>query len=169
MVEGEILSPPDADMNLAGEVYPVLDSYLRKVGIVSAEIRSRWVAHVLSGLQMHIGEFSADDIVEQAVERMRDALDVRLARVANLDPINERREIAGIWVVLLEDRYADLMNALFDDSDVVVDPQLRDQLRTAIAADRPRPVREDAPLDMPLQTIELRHLNPLRWLFRASR
>lgn len=169
MVEGEILSSLDADMGLEGEVRPVLDSYLRKLGIVSSEIRSRWVAHVLSGLQMHIGEFSADDIVEQAVERMRDALDARLARVVNLDPINQRREIAGIWVVLLEDRHADLMNDLFEDSDVAVDPQSRDQLLTAIAADCPRPVRENAPLDMPLQTIELRDLNPLRLLFRAFR
>jgi hypothetical protein len=169
MVEGEILSPLDADMSMEGEVRPVLDSYLRKLGLVSSQVREHWVAHVLSGLQMHIGEFSADDIVEQAVERMRDALDTRLARVANLDPINERSAIAGIWVVLLEDRYADLMNALFEDSDAVVDSQLFDQLRIAIAADRPRPVREDAPLDMPLQRIELRDLNPLRWLFRASR
>ena len=63
MAEREVLSPLDADMSWTGEVQPVLDTYLRKAGVVSAEVRSRWVARIVSGLQVRIGEIAVDDIV----------------------------------------------------------------------------------------------------------
>jgi hypothetical protein len=163
------LSAAERSASWLSEAQPVLDSYLRKMGIVSADLRSRWVAHVLAGLQLHIGEYAADDIVEQAVEGLRDAIDSRLARIANLDLIHDRREIAGILVVLQEERNADLVNSLFQDFAVTVDPEARAMLRAAMANDRPRPVRADAPMAMPMQEIALRPLNPLRWLRRGAR
>jgi len=163
------LSAADRSASWLSEAQPVLDSYLRKMGIVSADLRSRWVAHVLAGLQLHIGEYAADDIVEQAVEGLRDAIDSRLARIANLDLMHDRREIAGILVVLQEERNADLVNFLFQDFAVTVDPEARAMLRAAMANDRPRPVRADAPMAMPMQEIALRPLNPLRWLRRGAR
>ena len=147
----------------------MLDSYLRKVGITSPDIRSRWIVHVLSGLQMQIGQYAADDIVEQAVERLRGAIDTRLALIADLDPLHERREIAGVLVVLQEEKHTDLVHALFEDCAGTVDARMREQLRNAVASDLPRPVREDARVDMPEQTIELRPLNPLWWLRRSFR
>jgi hypothetical protein len=169
MAEREVLIPPDADTRWVCEVQPVLDAYLRKVGIVSADVRSRWVARIVQELQAHIGEIAADDIVEQAVERLRDAVDARLAMVANLDPLRDGREIAGMLVVLQDEKYADLVGALFADSDGELAPMVREQLRRAVAADRPRPIPADATIEFPTQIIELRSLNPLHWLFRASR
>ena len=163
------MSAAERSASWLSEAQPVLDSYLRKMGIVSADLRSRWVAHVLARLQLHIGEYAADDIVEQAVEGLRDAIDSRLARIANLDLIHDRREIAGILVVLQEERNADLVNFLFQDFAVTVDPEARAMLRAAMANDRPRPVRADAPMAMPMQEIALRPLNPLRWLRRGAR
>ena len=168
MAEREVLSPLDADMSWTGEVQPVLDTYLRKAGVVSAEVRSRWVARIVSGLQVRIGEIAVDDIVEQAVERLRNALDARLAMIVNLDPIRDGSEIAGILVVLQDEKHAGLVNALFEDCDAEVAPVVREQLRMAVAADRPRPVPEDARIEFPTQVIQLRSLNPLHWLFRES-
>ena len=161
--------PLDADMAWAAEVQSVLDTYLRKVGIVSGDVRSRWVASIVARLQVRIEEIAADDIVEQAVERMRDAVDARLALVANLDPLHDDREIAGILVVLQDKKHVDLVSALFADSDGEVTPLVREQLRRAVAAERPRPVPKDALIEFPTQVIQLRSLNPLHWLFRASR
>jgi hypothetical protein len=156
-------------MSWAARVQPVLDTYLRKVGIESADVRSRWVAHIVSGLEVHIGEIAADDIVELAVERLRDTIDARLAMAAGLDPLRDGREIAGILVVLQDKRRADLVNALFADCDGEVAPGVREQLRMAVTTERPRPVPEDAPTEFPPQIIQLRSLNPLHWLFRESR
>ncbi len=169
MAEREILSPLDADMSWAAEVRPVLDSYLRKIGIVSADVRSRWVARIVCELQTHIGEIAADDVVEQAVERLRDTIDARLAMAANLDPLRDGREIAGMLVVLQDEKHADLVNALFADGDAELAPMVREQLRRAVAADCPRPVPRDALIDFPTQVIQLRSMNPLHWLFRRGR
>ena len=171
MVEREILSTPDADKRWSGQVQPVLNSYLRKVGIVSADVRARWVAHIVAQLQSQIGEIAADDIVEQAVERLRDAIDARLASVANLDPVRDGREIAAILVVLQNEKYADLVNTLFAncDAEAEIAPMVRDQLHRAVADNRPRPIPEQAAINMPIQSIKLRPLNPFHWLFRASR
>jgi len=163
------LSPLNADMSWADGVRPVLDTYLRKIGIVSADVRSRWVGCIVCELQSHIGEIPADDIVEQAVERLREAIDVRLAQAANLDPLRDRREIAGMLVVLQDEKHADLVNALFADCDAEVAPMMSEQLRRAVAAGCPRPVPDDALLDFPTQLIQLRSMNPVHWLFRRWR
>ena len=168
-MEREVLNASDSSASWLNDAQPVLDTYLRKIGIASADLRSRWVAHVLAGLQLNIGEYAADDFVEQAIEGLRDAIDARLARIANLDIVHDRREIAGILVVLQEEQHAALVNTLFQDFGLTVDPEVRAQLRAAIASDRPRPVRTDAPLSMPVQEIQLRPMNPLRWLRRGAR
>lgn len=163
------MSPLNADMSWAAEVRPVLDTYLHKVGIASADVRSRWVARIVCGLQAHIGEIAADDIVEQAVERLRETIAARLARIANLDPLRDGREIAGMLVVLQDEKHAELVNALFADCDAEVAPTVREQLRRAVAADSPRPVPRDALIGFPTQVIQLRSMNPLHWLFRRGR
>jgi hypothetical protein len=163
------LSPPDADMGWADDIRPVLDTYLRRIGIVSADVHSRWVESIVCELQANIGEISAADIVEQAVERLRAAIDARLAQAANLDPMRNGREIAGMLVVLQDEKHADLVNALFADCDAEVAPMVSEQLRRAVAADGPRPVPQDARIDFPTQLIQLRPMNPLHWLFRRQR
>ena len=163
------MSPLNADMSWAAEVRPVLDTYLHKVGIASADVRSRWVARIVCGLQAHIGEIAADDIVEQAVERLRETIVARLARIANLDPLRDRREIAGMLVVLQDEKDTDLVNALFADCDAEVAPMVSEQLRRAVAAGCPRPVPKDALTDFPTQLIQLRSMNPLHWLLRGRR
>jgi hypothetical protein len=169
VAEGEILSSLEADVSWVDDVRPVLDTYLRKVGMVSADLRSRWVARILSGLQAHMGNIAPDDILEQAIERLRESLNAKLALVANLDPLRDGREIAGMLVVLQDEKYADLVNALFGDWDAELAPMVRERLRRAVAADCPRPVPSDAPLEFPTQVIQLRTMNPLRWLFRRGR
>jgi len=169
VAEREILSPLDVDVSWADDVRPVLDTYLRKVGILSTDVRSRWVACIVCGLQEHIGDIAADDIVEKAVEHLREAIDARLAKVANLDPLRDRREIAGMLVVLQDEKHADLVNALFADCDAEVAPMVSEQLRRAVAAGCPRPVPNDAPIDFPTQVIQLRSMNPVHWLFRRGR
>jgi acyl transferase domain-containing protein len=169
MAEREILRPLDEDISWAAEASTVLDTYLRKVGIVSADVRSRWVARIVQELQAHIGEIAADDFVEQAVERLRQTIAARLAKVAGLDPSRDGREIAGMLVVLQDVKYADLVSALFADCDAEVAPMVREQLRRAVAAERPRPVPKDALTEFPTQVIQLRSLNPLHWLFRRGR
>jgi hypothetical protein len=169
-VEREILSTPDPEVNWPSGLTDLLDSYLRKVGIVDANVRARWVAQVLSGLTLHIGEFAADDIVELAVERLRDAVYTRLAKVANLNPIREGNEIAAVLVVLQDARYANLIDAVFENCESEeVPPEVREQLRVAVEAGRPRPVPVDAPLEVPIQRIELPSLSPLRRVFGGPR
>jgi hypothetical protein len=158
-----------ADLTWQHEAKPVLESYLRKIGITSPDSRARWIAHVLGGLQDHVEKYAADEIVEQAVERLRTCIDTRLAQIADLDPQHERRKLAGMLVVLQDDKHYDLLHTLFTDFDGPVDPALRERLRNAVTADLPQPVRADARLDMPIQTIELRPLNPLRRLLGSSR
>lgn len=159
-----------ADLTWQHKAQPVLNSYLRKVGINSPDSRARWVEHVLSGLQDNVEQYAADEIVEQAVERLRIAIDTRLAQLADLDPLQDRRKIAAMLVVLQEEKHNDLMHTLFADYDGPINPALRAQLLSAVTADLPQPVREDARVDMPVQTIELRPINPLRrLLLRLSR
>jgi len=161
MGEREALSEATTSAGWQRELKPVLNAYLRRVGISSPETRGRWVEYVLGGMQMHLEEFSPDDIKEQAVERLRDAVDARLARLTGLDAVLDRREIAGILALLGDKRYAALANSLFEDYGAAVDPEVRAQLHDAIARDRPRPVPAPAPLAMPEQVIELRSLPAL--------
>lgn len=160
------MSEPDAGSTWQIELRPLLDAYLHRVGIESAEVRARWMAHVFLGLQMHLEEFVEDDYVEQAVERLRQLIDARLARVTNLDPVHQRGEIAGVLALLGMGRYAALVNSLFEDYAFAIDPAVRAQLLHAIAIDRPQPVPRDAPLAMPTQTVRLRSARSLRRLFR---
>jgi hypothetical protein len=168
MGERETLSAPDAGVNWQRRLKPLLNAYLRRIGISSPEIRTGWVEHVLLGLQLHLEEFAADDILEQAVERLRELIDARLARLTNLDPVQERREIAGILALLGEARYAGLANSVFEDYGAVVDPDVRAQLLDAVARDRPRPLPAAAPLAMPTQTIQLRSLPALLRRLRGA-
>jgi hypothetical protein len=168
MGEREPLSTPDAGVNWQRMLKPVLNAYLRRIGISSPEIRAGWVEHVLLGMQMRLEEFSADDITEQAVERLRDAIDARVARLTNLDPVHERREIAGVLALLGNKRYADLASSVFEDYGSAVDPDVREQLHAAIARDRPRPLPAPAPLAMPTQTIQLRSLPALLRRLRGA-
>lgn len=150
------MSAPDAGVNWQRELKPMLNAYLRRVGISSPEVRAPWVEHVLLGLQMHMEEFAAADIKEQAVEHLRDAIDARIARLTNLDATRERREIAGVLALLGDKRYAPLVNRLFEEQGASIDPAVREQLLDAIARDRPRPLPAPAPLPMPTQAIQLR-------------
>jgi hypothetical protein len=159
----------DAGLAWQGELQLLLESYLRKLGIVSSEVRARWVGHVLHWLQRHLREVPADDIAEQAVEHLREALDSRLAQVVGLDPVLQRGEVAQVFAVLQHEKYTELLNILFADFEGEIDSGTRAQLRAAIDADGPRPVPANAPLDMPKQPIELRSMNPLSWLFKATR
>ncbi|MEZ5571290.1 MAG: hypothetical protein R3E64_04625 [Halioglobus sp.] len=160
------MSAPHTGMHWQRDLQPLLDDYLRKIGLHSTQARMRWVAHVLAGLHLHVGEFAEDDIVEQAVEHLRDAIDARLALLVDLDRVHQRHELAAVLAVLQNEEYADLVNALFQDFENTGDPHLQKALRSAILADKPQPVPPDAPLSMPTQTIELRSL---RHPFRASR
>jgi hypothetical protein len=169
VVEAEAVSAPDAVMHWQGALQPLLDDYLRKIGLQSVELRARWVAHVLAGLHLNSGEFAADDIAEQAVERMRDVVDTRIALIGNFDRVHERREIAGALAVLQHEQHKDLVEALFRDFKSSDMGELHARLHEAIRSERPRPVPPDAPLAMPVQTIELRWLNPLHRMFRANR
>lgn len=168
MGERETLTAPAVSGRWQRELKPVLNTYLRRVGISSPQVRERWVEYVFSGLQMHLEEFAAADIAEQAVERLRGAIDTRLARLTGLDPVQERRQIAGVLALLGDDRYADLVNSLFEDVNAAVDPEVRAQLHQAIARDRPQPVPAPAPLAMPEQTIELRSLRALLRRLRGA-
>jgi hypothetical protein len=163
-----IVSTPDAVMHWQSELQPLLDDYLRRIGMQSSDLRARWIAHVLAGLHLNSGEFAADDLVEQAVEKMRDAVDTRLALVADFDRVHERREIAGALAVLQKEQHTGLLDSLFREFTNTELGELRGKLRDAIRNERPRPVPSEAPLAMPTQAIELRVLNPLRRLFGAK-
>jgi hypothetical protein len=160
-------SAPVAELHWQSELQPLLDDYLRKIGMQSSELRARWVAHVLASLHLNSGEFAADDIVEQAVEKMRDVVDTRLALVANFDRLHERREIAGALAVLQHEQHRELVDALFGELKGSDMAELRGRLLDAIRSERPRAIPPQAPLAMPTQPIELRWLNPLHRLFRA--
>lgn len=154
-----------AGMGWQGALQPLLDEYLRKIGVQSVDARTRWVAHVMAGLHLHPGEFAEDDILEKAVEYLRDAIDARLALYARLDRVHDRRTLAAALAVLHNEKYADLVNMLFENFAGAGNPELPDKLRDAIASDRPRPVPPNAPLAMPEQAIELR---PLRRALRKA-
>ncbi len=168
MGEREALSAPDAGVNWQRELLPVLHAYLRQVGVASPEARAGWVAHVLLGMQMHLEEFAADDVREQAIERVRETIDARLARFTDLHPERDRREIAGILAMLGDPRHEGLAEKVFAEHGSAVDPATRSQLLDAITRDRPRPLPPPAPLAMPVQTIELRSVRALLRRLRGA-
>ena len=140
------------------DVEGLLDDYLARMGIVSGADRARWVERVVETLQADAGQISADDIGEEAVERMRDLVRARLAALGDIDPVLGRHEIARRLVVLQEKENAGLMNAIFSNTDAAMDQALLGRLGAALAAGAPRPAPPEAPLEMPLQVIELRQL-----------
>ncbi|MEZ5502477.1 MAG: hypothetical protein R3E50_07360 [Halioglobus sp.] len=160
---------PDTNGHWPDELPLLLDNYLRKVGMGSPDVRARWVAHVLAWLQAQDREYAEDDIVENAVECLREAINDRLALIAGLDRSRDDREIAAMRVVLRDPACTDLVDALFSDISADIDPAARAQLRATVAARRPRPVPPDAPLAVPVQSIELRSMNPVNWLPGRSR
>jgi hypothetical protein len=168
MGERETLIAPDAGVNWQRRLKPLLNTYLRRLGISSAEIRTGWVEHVLLELQLHQEDISSEDILQLAVEWLRELIDARLARMTNLDPVHERREIAGVLALLGDPRYAGLANSVFEDYGSDVDPEVRAQLLEAIARDRPRSQPPAAPLAMPTQTIRLRSLPALLRRLRGT-
>lgn len=151
-----------------GDVTGLLDNYLARMGVVSAAVRSRWGAAVVESLVADQAGIAADDIREEAVERLRDAIRARLATLGNIDPVRERREIARRLLVLQAQRNSELLNAIFADTAAIAGGTLAVQLDAALAAAAPCPVPPEAPLAMPVQVIELRPLNPLRF-FRWPR
>jgi hypothetical protein len=88
--------------------------------------------------------------------------------ISKHDPAREHKEIAQILVLLLKEKNADCLNKLFEHSEPDGDLEMLEHLRQACDTSLPIPVPEEAPMAMPVQTIELRPINPLRRLFRRS-
>ncbi|MGB5397005.1 MAG: hypothetical protein WBN96_07640 [Gammaproteobacteria bacterium] len=150
-------------------VNALLDSYLCALGISAAHTRSRWIKRVVDDLGMRAEQLASEDMLEEAVEHMRDLIEARVAMVCNYDRACQQREIAQVLVVLLNKKYADCLNLLFDCSEAdvtAVDTAMIEKLRSAITASLPVPVPPPAPMAMPVQAIELRSIIPLRRLFR---
>jgi len=150
-------------------VTTLLDSYLCASGISAAATRSRWIRRVVDDLMMRAEQLASEDMLEEAVEHMRDLIEARVAMVCNYDPARQQREIAHVLVVLLNEKYADCLNLLFECSEAdvtAIDTGMIEKLRSAIATSVPVPVPPLAPMAMPVQAIELRSIIPLRRLFR---
>jgi hypothetical protein len=95
-------------------------------------------------------------------------IEARIAVVSNHDPVREHREIAQIMVVLLNEKNADCLNSLFESIEPEGDFEKPECLRRILASSLPIAVPDEAPLAMPVQTIELCSINPLRRLFGRS-
>jgi hypothetical protein len=149
-------------------VKALLDSYLCEFGLVSAATRARWTNRVIDDLAIHAELVATEDILEEAVERMRDLIEARVAMLSGHDPAREHKEIAQIMVLLLKEKNADCLNKLFEQSEPDGDLEMLEHLRQACDASLPIPVPDEAPLVMPVQAIELRSINPLRRLFGRS-
>lgn len=168
MEEGETLSGADSSSEWQHRVKALLDSYLCEFGLSSEATRGRWIGRVIEDLATR-DELVAEDILEEAVEQMRDLIEARIAKVSNYDPAREHKEIAQIMVLLLNEKNADCLNRLFESSDPEGDLETPECLRHVLASSLPVAVPDEAPLHMPVQTIELRSINPLRRLFGRSR
>ena len=149
-------------------VHALLDSYLCALGISAAHTRSCWIQRVVDELALRTGQLASEDLLEVAVEHMRDLVEARIARVCNFDPARQHREIAQVLVVLLNAKHVDCLNLLFDCSEADVSamaPARIERLRSAVAASLPVAEPPPAPMAMPVQALELRSINPLRRLF----
>jgi hypothetical protein len=150
-------------------VKALLESYLREFGIISESVRVRWISRVVDYLATRTELVAMDDILEEAVEHMQDLIEARVAMLSHLDPVREQKQIAQMLVVLLNEKNADCLNRLFERSDSDADPETQERLRQAMASSMLIPVPQDAPMEMPVQNIELRSINPLRRLFGPAR
>jgi hypothetical protein len=146
-----------------GNMSALLDDYLRKIGITSSAARALWSGRVIEMLQTHSAEIAADDLREEAIDRMYHLIETRLAQIGKLDLQHDRRKIAHLLLVLQDKKYSHLLDAIFNPTGVELDHDATSQLDRAFADFAPQPVPADAPLAMPVQTIELRSLKPWRW------
>lgn len=168
MEKRETLSEASAFSEWPDKVRALLDSYLCEFGIRSEATRAHWINRVIENLASQGELVATEDMLEEAVEQMRDLIEVRVAMIANHDPAREHKEIAQMMVVLLNEKYADCLNRLFEHSDADVDAAMLEQVRRTLTASVPIPVPQQAPLAVPVQAIELRSINPLRRLFGRS-
>ena len=168
MEKGEALSEAGTSSEWPDKVKALLDTYLREFGLDSEVTRARWINRVVEDLATRAELVATEDILEEAVEQMRDLIEARIAMLSNHDPAREHKEIAQIMVLLLKEKNAGCLNKLFEHSEPDADLEMLEHLRQACDASLPIPVPEEAPLAMPVQTIELRSINPLRRLFGRS-
>jgi hypothetical protein len=161
----ETLNDLDESSAWPDKVRTLLDSYLREFGIVAEPVRTRWINRVIEKLDTRSGVVATEDMLEEAVERMRNLIEARVALIRGHDPTHDHKQIAQILVLLLDERYRDCLNMLFEH----IEPDENiEHVRNALVTAMPIPVPEAAPLAMPVQTILLRSINPLRWLLGHS-
>jgi hypothetical protein len=153
---------------LLDKVKVLLNAYLCEFGIRSAAIRARWTDRVIEELTTRAGLVANEDILEEAVENMRGLIEARVATIFNHDPARDHKEIAQILVVLLNEKYSDYLNRLFEHVEPNEDDETPQHLRDLITTSLPLAMPEEAPLAMPVQSIELHSFNPFRWLFGRS-
>ena len=153
---------------MLSDVRSLLDNYLLEMGLRSGTVRRLWVERVVEMLQSQSVEIAPDDVSEEAVERLGNLIEARLADAAPFDPASRTADIARTLVVLQQERHGDLLNALFSDPAGEIDEPLRERLRNSVAAAAPWPAPEEAPLEMPVQLIELRTLHGPWRTFRRS-
>lgn len=168
MAKGETLSQVDNTGEWRARVRNLLDAYLSELGISGEATRERWIKRVVEVLAARTELVATEDILEDAVEHMRDLIETRVAMTSGLDPAREHKEIAQLLVVLLNKKNADSLNMLFEHLEDAGDFKMSEHLQHAIDSSLPVPVPVEAPLAMPVQTIELRSVNPLRRFFRRS-
>ncbi len=149
-------------------VRTLLDTYLREFGIISEQTRARWIDRVFEELDTRSVVVASEDILEEAVECMRVLIETRVAAIYNHDPAHDHREIAQILAVLLGEKYADSLNLLFERIEFGDSAGDIERVRNTLVTALPILVPEESPLAMPVQTIELRSINPLRWLLGRS-
>jgi hypothetical protein len=164
VAQGEALN----DLDEAGEwqhrAGALLDTYLREFGILAGPARARWIERVIENLDVRAETVATEDILEEAVERMRTLIEARVAAIRGHDPERDHREIAQILAVLLGEDYTHCLSLLFERVEPDESSGNIELVRNALVTALPVPVPEESPLAMPEQTIELRSINPLRWL-----
>lgn len=165
MAQGETLSEAvSVCEQWQDRVITLLDSYLREFGLSSEATRERWIKRVVEKLATRTDIVATEDILEEAVEQMRDLIEARVARLSNHDPARQHKEIAQLLVVLLKRKNTDCLNMLFECGED--DINMPEHLCRSLAVSSPMPVPPEAPLAMPVQIIELRSINPFRRLFK---
>lgn len=164
----ETLNDIVTNSELLNKVTVLLNAYLCEFGIRSAATRARWTDRVIESLATRAGLVASEDMLEEAVEHMRGLIETRVATIFNHDPARDHKDIAQILVVLLNEKYSDYLNRLFEHVEPDEDDEALQHLRDVITASLPIAIPEEAPLAMPVQRIELLSLNPFRWLFGRS-
>jgi hypothetical protein len=167
--KGETLSIADAPGDWPDKVKALLDTYLCEFGLNSNATRAHWINRVVDDLATRTELVATEDILEEAVEQMRDLIQARIALFSNHDPAREHKQIAQIMVLLLNEKNSACLNKLFQYSEASGDVEMLEQLRHGCDTSLLIPVPEEAPLAMPVQAIELRSINPLRRLFGRAR